>query len=186
MCFRIGFIGSGVLICGCLFLFFRLVVFSSVGVFLLESTWCFFWVVGGLPSSHAVFCCFVLRWFVGVCSLWYVLSLGVEASLLLLLCRSGYVLVGLFVVVSVLGRCCVSRVKLGCLLLDLSYSLSFEDVYLWGGYSLRGCDISLGNEVSLALCPSRKDFAVSAFISVSLYVFPRSCCRLLLLSLYVS
>ena len=92
----------GVLICIWFRFRFFLLLVGLVGSFCLESTFFVSWLSGELPSFHALLCVLVGR---GVVSLRCLkdVSRGTDGSLLLLLCRSVYVLVGLLDVASVLG-----------------------------------------------------------------------------------
>ena len=188
MCFRLVVVCDCVLICRWfLFLVFLFTV-VFVGGFCLESTFFVCWLLGGLPSSHALLCVLVGRCVAGVVSRRCLcgISRGTDGSLLLLLCRSEYVLVDLLDVASDLGWCRVSRGLLCSRLLDLSRSLLFDVVYLGRWSCVRGFDLSVGDEGALDFCPSRKDFDIRSCISASVYVLGRSYCLCWLLSLHVS
>ena len=177
MCLRIECIG--VLICvSCLFLFV-FVNAGFVGGFCLESAWCLCLLLGGLPSSHALFFGFMVRWLIGVCSLGL---LGLDRSLLLLLSLSVYVRTFLSSVLC----CCRVSFELFCLslCLDLSRSLLLLLLLCLCEYdvSVRGCD-----DVDFAdLCPSRNDFCFISSISALVYPFVGFDCLLWLRSLLLS
>ena len=156
-----------------------------MGSFCLESTFFVSWLSGELPSSHALLCVLVGR---GVVSLRRLkgVSRGTEGSLLLLLCRSVYALVGLLAVSSILGRCCMFRELLRPLVCDISRSLFGDCVYLrvWSGD--RGFDLSMGDVGSLDLCLSPKDLGVLSCLSASVCARCCSCLPCWFLSRYVS
>ena len=92
----------GVLICMWFLFRFFLLLIGFVGGFCLESTFFVSLLSGELPSSHALLCVLVGRGVVSLCCLRGV-PRGMDGSLLLLLCRSVCILVGLLEVASVLG-----------------------------------------------------------------------------------
>ena len=163
-----------VLICMWFLFRFFLLLLGLVGSFCLESTFFVFCLSGELPSSHALLCVLVGRAVVSLRCLKGV-SRGAEGSLLLLLCRSGYALLGLLAVASILGCCRMSRELLRPLVCDISRSLFGDCVYLRVCSGDRGFDLSMGDVGALDLCPSPKDLGVLSRLSASVCVRSCSC-----------